>query len=423
MQKIVTNGRIISTTDYLGGFQYLDGVLSFLQTSEGYVHYTPETGFDYVYNYTDHLGNIRLSYTKDPYGGTAPVALEQHHYYPFGMKHEKYNVEQYHFVKVQRLQGYYTGIEQLLATDESPYKYRFNGQEFQNEHGLNTTAMDFRQYDSAIGRFNGMDALSEMQYSHTPYHLGYNNPNFWADPTGLLSDNFINSIWNNSASSGWTIWTNSYNGYFSDNHGRGTVDSESGIFTASISLRPVEITIDRNNWGAAGALAQMHVYRNSPYYDSFWADSRKRNMDSFQSDLDALGVIDPTGIIDGLNALTYGLRGQKANATIAALGILPFGDLAKGVKYTKSTMKIGQEMHKAYKVADEVAGVAKKEFRLPSGKRIDFLDLQTNTIFELKPFNPRAMKAGQKQLDMYKRELESMPEFKGTIWKTVLDTY
>ena len=82
-------------------------------------------------------------------------------------------------------------------------------------------------------------------------------------------------------------------------------------------------------------------------------------------------------------------------------------------------MKLGQEMHKAYKVGAN--GV--KEFRLPSGKRIDFLDINNSTIFELKPFNPRAMKAGQNQLNMYMQELQTMPQFKGVNWKTVLDTY
>ena len=41
----------------------------------------------------------------------------------------------------------------------------------------------------------------------------------------------------------------------------------------------------------------------------------------------------------------------------------------------------------------------------------------------LKSFNPRAIKAGERQLELYKRELESMPEFRGTIFNTILDTY
>ncbi|MDQ6755848.1 MAG: hypothetical protein M3004_02845 [Bacteroidota bacterium] len=93
--------------------------------------------------------------------------------------------------------------------------------------------------------------------------------------------------------------------------------------------------------------------------------------------------------------------------------------LTNAANYTKSTLKLGQEMHKVYKAAAE--GI--KEFRLPSGKRIDFLDIKNGTIYELKPRNPRAMKLGQKQLLKYKSELETVPEFKGIKWKTVLDTY
>jgi hypothetical protein len=54
--------------------------------------------------------------------------------------------------------------------------------------GLNVTAMDFRQYDGAIGRFNGMDRLSEFAYSITPYRFAYNNPVYWNDPTGLFEN-------------------------------------------------------------------------------------------------------------------------------------------------------------------------------------------------------------------------------------------
>ena len=46
--------------------------------------------------------------------------------------------------------------------------------------------MTFRQYDPAIGRFNGMDRLAELTYSLTPYRFALNNPIVWSDPTGLF---------------------------------------------------------------------------------------------------------------------------------------------------------------------------------------------------------------------------------------------
>ncbi len=76
--------------------------------------------------------------------------------------------------------------------------------------------MDFRQYDQALGRFNVMDALSEMAYDQTPYRYGFNNPVFWKDPSGLfethkqaakfLSDNGLNgSITYNQDFNGYVV--------------------------------------------------------------------------------------------------------------------------------------------------------------------------------------------------------------------------
>jgi RHS repeat-associated protein len=87
---------------------------------------------------------------------------------------------------------------------------------------------------------------------------------------------------------------------------------------------------------------------------------------------------------------------------------------------TSSDLQLGQLMHKAYKAPDVLEGVRIKEFRLPSGKRIDFIDLANKTIYEYKPNNPRAIAEGTKQLQGYLQEVESLY---GKGWKTVLDTY
>lgn len=39
-------------------------------------------------------------------------------------------------------------------------------------------AMDFRNYDAAIGRFHNMHPLAEYSTSWTPYRFAYNNPVF-----------------------------------------------------------------------------------------------------------------------------------------------------------------------------------------------------------------------------------------------------
>jgi hypothetical protein len=87
-------------------------------------------------------------------------------------------------------------------------------------------------------------------------------------------------------------------------------------------------------------------------------------------------------------------------------------------EYTKSSLKMGQDIHRSYH-----AGEAGKEFRLPSGKRIDFLDTNNRTIYELKPYNPRSIQLGTKQLNIYLHELQTIPEYKGYIWQKVLEFY
>lgn len=92
----------------------------------------------------------------------------------------------------------------------------------------------------------------------------------------------------------------------------------------------------------------------------------------------------------------------------------------KAAGYTKSSLQLGQKMHKAYKANKVLKNVRIKEFRLPSGKRVDFIDFENKIIYELKPNNPRQITAGKKQLDTYLKEVESIY---GSGWKVVLDLY
>ncbi|WP_417943019.1 DUF6443 domain-containing protein [Flavobacterium sp. RS13.1] len=66
---------VTTTTDYAGGFQYVNNVLKFFPQPEGYVEYN-SGNFNYIYQYKDHLGNIRLSYADSNNDGiiAPPVA-------------------------------------------------------------------------------------------------------------------------------------------------------------------------------------------------------------------------------------------------------------------------------------------------------------------------------------------------------------
>lgn len=60
---------------------------------------------------------------------------------------------------------------------------------------------------------------------------------------------------------------------------------------------------------------------------------------------------------------------------------------------------------------------------MPSKKRIDFIDIVNGKVYELKPNNPRAIREGQKQLQIYIEELKTIPDFKGINWEGILETY
>src|SRR5690554_3623937 len=190
LNKTVFYSDSIKIVDYLDGFQYAGGELNFFPHPEGYVNVkrggrTAPDGsqgyvFNYVYNYTDHLGNIRVSYSKDPQTHQLKI-LEENHYYPFGLKHSVYTAGRLRDFEVDfsNPEGEHVFLTPVTKTE---YQYKYNGQEWQDELGLNMYAMDLRQYDPAIGRWVAQDPV--IHHSMSPYNAFDNNPVFWADPSG-----------------------------------------------------------------------------------------------------------------------------------------------------------------------------------------------------------------------------------------------
>ncbi|MEC5174222.1 DUF6443 domain-containing protein [Chryseobacterium nepalense] len=189
-------------TDYLDGFQYkftyawedetgtmtTDGMkLRIIPTPEGY--------FDglrnrYFYNYTDHLGNVRLSYSDADGNGqvTGDIVVNNCYdtpdgqicnnyiitgeaegvtnYYPFGLMH---NAQSYSF--------------------DNAYNYKYNGKELQ-ETGMYDYGARFYMPD--IGRWGVVDPLAEVNRAWSPYRYAYDNPIRFIDPDGRLEGDFIN---------------------------------------------------------------------------------------------------------------------------------------------------------------------------------------------------------------------------------------
>ena len=166
IEKIVTEGTVTTATNYLGGYQYKDNVLEFFPTAEGYVKNT-DGSLSYVFQYKDHLGNVRLSYAKNPTTQVLEI-IEENNYYPFGLKHKGYND--------------YTA---------NSNKYKYNGKELQDELGLNMYDYGARNYDPALGRWMNIDPLAEKSRRFNPYTYALNNPVFFIDPDGMEAKDWV----------------------------------------------------------------------------------------------------------------------------------------------------------------------------------------------------------------------------------------
>jgi RHS repeat-associated protein len=70
------------------------------------------------------------------------------------------------------------------------YRFGFNGQEGDNEvYGdKNSYNFEFRSYDARVGRWWGVDPLSDKYPSLTPYAYCANNPVRYVDPTGMAAE-------------------------------------------------------------------------------------------------------------------------------------------------------------------------------------------------------------------------------------------
>ncbi|UOB16289.1 RHS repeat domain-containing protein [Abyssalbus ytuae] len=174
----MTDGSFVIYTDYTGNYIYENGSLKMFFHPEGYfdVTDTPPSGElegVYVYQYKDHLGNIRLSYSDSDGSGVISAnaeIIEENNYYPFGLEHKGYN----------------------NVVNGAEYPYSYNGKEKQEELGLNWLDYGARNYDAALGRWMNIDNLAEQYKTFSPYHYAGNNPVLNYDVDG---NEFTEAAW------------------------------------------------------------------------------------------------------------------------------------------------------------------------------------------------------------------------------------
>lgn len=174
-------------TDYAGNFIYEGGTLQFFNHPEGYVSYDGGQ-FNYIYDYVDHLGNVRLSYTDGNGDGSIDPAMEiiqEKNYYPFGLTH----------------QGYNGGGGGSAYGNAAAKRYGFGGKELQSEN-ISGSILDWydvsaRNYDPALGRWMNLDPLAEQMRRHSPYNYAFDNPIYFIDPDGMAPMSPMDDIYLN----------------------------------------------------------------------------------------------------------------------------------------------------------------------------------------------------------------------------------
>ncbi len=220
---------------------------------EGYIEPSND-GYQYVYQFKDHLGNVRLSYSDKNSDGsiTTDEIIEESNYYPFGLQQKGYNT----------------------TVNGRSHQYKYNNTELEEGLGLNWYEMPLRSYDPTIARWNRVDPV--VHHGLSTYNAFDNNPIVYADPSGADSespwnrDNRENTLdsgargsfgFNSIAGSGG-IHYNSYTGQYQDRMGRAVSPGE--------ALASRGISIDANSSGMSGlamlnaALAPYGLYATDP---------------------------------------------------------------------------------------------------------------------------------------------------------------
>ena len=167
--------------------------LQYFATAEGYYDYQKD---QYIYQYIDHLGNVRVSYGRNSAG--ALEITDNNDYYPFGMNHLK------------------TGNSYFAQGSYKSNKY--NSKELQ-ETGI--YSYGWREYMPDMGIWNGIDRLAENYLSAGPYAYVLNNPINRFDPDGRATAPWT-VMWDKTPEGTNSYWYNDGNGFTSyDGGGKG----------------------------------------------------------------------------------------------------------------------------------------------------------------------------------------------------------
>ena len=258
-------------------------------------------------------------------------------------------------------------------------RYRYNGKEQLRFESLNLdpglTDYGARYYAPTFGHWTTIDPMADKYYNVSPYAFCNNNPVNYIDPNGEA----VETLWD-IASIGMGV--RSFVKNIKSGNFRGAVGDALGVAVDAVAAAVPFVP------GGVGAV---------------------------RAGAKAVNAIDNAA--DATKSVKTASKAEEVCSTIrtteTSLG---------NTKYSKTggenvSTKLGREKHKEYNPGNDYI----KEFRLPSGKRVDAVSFEKADVRELKPNNSKAIKRGEKQVQSYREELQTIyPEIK---WEYHIDVY
>lgn len=159
--KMLSKSGVSGLNEYIYGIQYgnVSGSynIDFVKTGLGRAVRQSDNTYRYQYDLTDHLGNVRVTFDKDPNTGIAR-RIQEDNYYAFGKRVS-------------------------VAPVSLDNKYLYNGKDIQEELGEYDYGARF--YNPEIARWNVQDPHAESYANLSPYNYVGNDPINFTDPTGM----------------------------------------------------------------------------------------------------------------------------------------------------------------------------------------------------------------------------------------------
>ncbi|MBL7914759.1 MAG: hypothetical protein JNL49_06900 [Bacteroidia bacterium] len=379
------------------GYLTIDKDFNLIETSSGIIPVTtansienmaiediliPEDGFIYIFVQNEspldvYFDNLHITHKKSN-------VLEINEYYPYGLKN--------------------LSMSQASLSFDPVNSLSYQSKEQQDFLGLNTFDFGLRQYDATIGRWNVQDPYMQFFNAYigmgnnpvsqidpnggisfttqgNPKSVSemLNSPEYAQKPSkggggfydGLyLSGSQLGMVIGNDNLMGNTDYDNSYFGVsFNTYYQSYGPDGKALVMTSSLATaitswfssygldimtwkdnnNSLYLTKDKDgNPVPHYAIYDKKVSSEIPIYSNWNGEYRSPStrsesslLDDLQTALDVVGIADPTGLADATNALIYTGRGQLGNASISAMGIIPYiGDLAKAGKYGAKTLQL-----------------------------------------------------------------------------------